>query len=601
MTSAMPYRGPDGIHHWVKGSVALGQCMLCTTEESLGEHQPLANEDESLVLVLDGWLSNWVELREELLKHGVKLRDRSDAELVLRSFETWGTDCLAHLDGDFALVIWDAQRREAFCARDRIGHKPFNYHWDGQTFTFASELHPILALPWVPEELNEGMVAEWLAAEWYSRDETFWHGVLRLVAAHRMEVGPGGLQVQQYWTPDLWATQPYARDEDYIGHYRELFTDVVRRQSRSNLPVACEVSGGLDSSAIFAVAEHLRLQNQFLAPALDGYTLDFKGDPAADELDYARAVGLHLNRCIQEIKPSKMPLTWYQDRAQTYREFPGYPNGVMGLGIKGEARSRGSRVLFCGAGGDEWMNGSASYYAEAIRSLRVMDFLKCFRADCRDLGVGPASLLVMRSGLGQFLPERVKQLIRKLIYSTKVEKFDRRSWLTPRLQEMLKTRSELWPALPEGQCRRPGQRTQLARLWGAYSIQAHEMEERFSANLGLELRRPFWDTRVVQFSLNTPEQCRFLGGVNKLMHRKAMAGLLPDLVLQRETKGEFSITIHQHLPEMGELLLRKIPARRDGWVEPRWVGTLYQCYSEEKYSGWAEQMLWVLFGSDAIG
>jgi len=107
MTASMPYRGPDGIYHWVKGSVALGQCMLYTTPESLEEIQPLTNEDESLVLVMDGRVDNWEELRKELLGRGVVLRNISDAELVMRSYETWGEDCLTHIDGDFALVICD--------------------------------------------------------------------------------------------------------------------------------------------------------------------------------------------------------------------------------------------------------------------------------------------------------------------------------------------------------------------------------------------------------------------------------------------------------------------------------------------------------------
>jgi asparagine synthase (glutamine-hydrolysing) len=151
MTAAMPYRGPDGINHWVRASVALGQYMLRTTPESLEETQPLTNEDESLVLVMDGWLSNWKELRAELLAKGVRLRNRADAELVLRAYEVWGAKCLAHIDGDFALVIWDARSREAFCARDRMGNKPFAYHWDGKMLMFASELHAILAMPGVPQ------------------------------------------------------------------------------------------------------------------------------------------------------------------------------------------------------------------------------------------------------------------------------------------------------------------------------------------------------------------------------------------------------------------------------------------------------------------
>ncbi|TAL43579.1 MAG: asparagine synthetase B, partial [Salinibacterium sp.] len=101
MTSAMDYRGPDGIRHWVKGSAAFGQCMLCTTPESLDEIQPLANEDESIVLVMDGRVDNWEELRRKLSQENCPLRTRADAELVLRAFERWGSDCLAHIEGDF--------------------------------------------------------------------------------------------------------------------------------------------------------------------------------------------------------------------------------------------------------------------------------------------------------------------------------------------------------------------------------------------------------------------------------------------------------------------------------------------------------------------
>ncbi len=236
MTGAMDYRGPDGIRHWVRGSAALGQCMLRTTPESFEEQQPLTNEDESLVLVMDGRVDNWEELRRELLARGARLRNRSDAELVLRSYELWGRECVDRIDGDFALVIWDAQRREAFCARDRIGNKPFHYHWDGKTFVFASEPHPILTLPWVREVLNPGMLAEFLANEWHSRDETFWQGVSRLVAAHRMIVDGRGPRIEAYWEPDLEATVPCTSDEEYVEYYRALVTDLVRRMSRSSQP-----------------------------------------------------------------------------------------------------------------------------------------------------------------------------------------------------------------------------------------------------------------------------------------------------------------------------------------------------------------------------
>ena len=213
MTAAMSYRGPDGINHRVLGPVALGHCMFRTTPESLEETQPLANEDESLALVMDGWLSNWEELRAELLAKGARLRTRADAELVLRAYEAWGADCLAHIEGDFVLVIWDARRCEAFCARDRLGNKPFFYHWNDKQLIFASELTPILERPSTPETPNEGMIAEFLAFQHFTRDETLWAGIFRLVAAHKMVATRRGLKIECYWSPDLEEALPFSRDE----------------------------------------------------------------------------------------------------------------------------------------------------------------------------------------------------------------------------------------------------------------------------------------------------------------------------------------------------------------------------------------------------
>ena len=127
ITSAMATRGPDGIHHWIAGSVALGHCMLRTTPESLDEIQPLTSEDESVVLVMDGRLDNREELKQALRGKGIRVRGNADTELVLGAYLLWGEDSPRHLLGDFAFAVWDVRRRELFCARDHFGVKPFHY------------------------------------------------------------------------------------------------------------------------------------------------------------------------------------------------------------------------------------------------------------------------------------------------------------------------------------------------------------------------------------------------------------------------------------------------------------------------------------------
>ena len=602
MTTAMRYRGPDGINGWHKGNVALGQCMLRTTPESLEETQPLTNEDESLVLVMDGRVDNWEELRCKLLGKSAVLRTRADAELVLRAYEVWGRDCLNHIEGDFALVIWDARQRQAFCARDRVGNKPFNYHWNGRTLVFASEVHPLLALPWVSEVLNQDTLAEYLGTEWYSLDETLWQNVLRLKPSHSMVAsGQGSPTPHRYWMPDLHLTLPCRTDEDYIEHYRALFTDVVRRMSRSLAPVACEVSGGLDSSAIFAVADTLRQQGHLPAPGLEGYTLDFSGDPAADEMAYARAVGAHLGRSIHEVTPAHMPLHWYQETARLYREFPDYPNGAMGLSIAETARSHGSRVLVSGTGGDEWAGGCRLYYAEAIAGWRGSELLALLQQDTGEAGLAAAFWQPLRYGILPLLPDSLRGDLRKIAAFVRNPRSVRpRSWLAPAMQQRLAQRQKQNGLEPKLRWQQLGQRRQWQNLSDAYITLAREINERRASRIGLEWRQPFWNQQNIQAAFATPEHLRLRGYENKWLHRRALARLLPEQVLQRKSKAEFSVAFRRYWSELRPLLISDVLPRSQDWMEHLGFSNLLGRAFDSQSEVWSEGVAWTLFGLDAV-
>ena len=602
MTAAMHYRGPDGINHWRRGNVSLGQCMLRTTPESLEENQPLINEDESLVLVMDGRVDNWEELRRELLCKGAVLRTRADAELVLRAYEVWGRECLSHIEGDFALMIWDARRHEAFCARDRVGNKPFNYHWNGSTLVFASELHTLLALPWVPEVLNQGMLAEYLGTEWYSLDETLWQGVLRLKPSHFVVArGQGDLPLHRYWKPDLRQTLPCWTDEDNIEHYRTLLTDVVRRMSRSHRPLAYEVSGGLDSSAIFSVAEMLRKQGNLPAPSLEGYTLDYSSDPAADEMTYARSVGAHLGRSIHEVTPSHKPLDWYRETASFSREFPSYPHDAMGLSIAEMARSHSSRVLFSGTGGDEWAGGSRLYYAEAMAGGQLRELLNLLLQDTREAGIPAALWRQLRHGVLPLLPDSLRRDLRRMRGFFKVtERDELPSWLAPVMQQRLAQRRKLNVLKSSPRWERLGQRRQWLNLSDGYVTLAREINERQASRMGLEWRQPFWDARIIQAAFATPEHLRMRGDENKWMHRRALAGLLPEQVLQRKSKAEFSVAFCRYWSDLRPQLVADVLPRRLDWIEHLGFSNLLGRAFDPQCGDWSEGIAWTLFGLDVV-
>lgn len=597
MTSAMSYRGPDGINHWLNGSVALGQCMLHTTPESLEETQPLTNEDQSLVLVMDGRVDNWEELRRELLSHRAVLRDRSDAELVLRAYQVWGQGCLTHIDGDFALAIWDAKQQIAFCARDRMAHKPFHYHWDGKTFAFASELHPLLALPWVKQEPNEAILAELLAGEWLSSDETLWRGIMRLMAAHRLVVQSRGIQTELYWEPDLWATLPFCKEEDYIEYYREVLFDSVRRLSRSHRPVAIDVSGGLDSSAVFCVADHLQRKDRLLAPDIDGQTLAFtEADGAACELAYARAVGEHTGRQIHEIPPARMPLSWFDERARVNREFPGYPNSATFSGLWRQAVARGSRVTLTGESADFWLYGSRAYYAEELAQRQWSIVLDCFRADMAAFGTPQAMAWLIRQGLYPLLPRQLRRLVRNIRDSAKPATA---YWLSPHIQETLKlSRSRVLP--PDGHAVRCfGQKRLLEFLSYAFVAQINESDERLSAQTGIEIRDPYSDRRFVQYAFSTPSRLRLRGDRAKYIHVRALQDLLPKMIIERKINAEFSSVFRTQLDKMQDTLTETLPGERADWVSPEGMARLFEVFRSDPDSE-AYWILWSIYGCDRV-
>lgn len=542
MTSSMRHRGPDGIHHLVRSNVALGHCMLQTTPQSLEERQPLANEDGSLVLVADVRLDNWQELRAELLRKGARLRSRADAELVLQAYVMWGRDCLDHIEGDFAFVIWDERRRQAFCARDRFGQKPFIYHFDGRTLSFASEVRPVLDLPWVSMAFNEGLAAEFLAFEWHTQDETFWKDVKKLPQSMRLIVSTDGARRDVYWRLD--AKPRKLGDAEYVEGYRELLMDAVRRCSRSHRPIAVDVSGGLDSTALYSIAEHLRRERRLLAPSLQGYTLNFEAERCASpdvyananrDLPYARAAADFLGLQLLEARPKIVPLQWYRDHAVQTATLPGYPNGVMTLKLMEQAAGQGSRVSISGVGGDEFLDPAKEWYADYLRAGRIGELLAMIWDDAGDEGLLRALKLAMRNAVLMRLPEGTRSIVLGLLVKARLmERRKNADWLTAELKTKLAARrhSSAMNEYPAGFAR---------TAFDPCNAHERELYEGLAASQGLEVRRPFFNTQLVSFLAEVPMRLMAKGSRTKRLHRAAMRGLLPDSIVERSDKAEFSI------------------------------------------------------------
>jgi asparagine synthase (glutamine-hydrolysing) len=600
MTAAMGYRGPDGIAHWQRGPVALGHCMLHTTTESLEEVQPLCNEDESLVLVMDGWLSNWEELRADLLSRGARLRTRSDAELVLRAFEAWGDDCPRHIDGEYSFLIWDARRHEVFCARDHAGLRPFNYHWDGKRLVVASDIVGVLACPEVPQAMNRGMIAEIITDDCYSRDETIWQGVMRLIPAHWSRFAAGGPRSQRYWMPPLEVSIRYDTDAEYFEHYRELFADCVRRSARSHLRVACDVSGGLDSSAIFAMAHALRRDGRLCAPGLNGYTLLNEAGTPGDEIEYARAVASHVGEPVREVPPFMPDLDWFVQRARDDRDVAPAPNGAMAISLGEALRADGCRVSLTGDGGDEWLTGRRWYYNEQLREGDWSGFAESFRRDAAQLGLGEAMRLVVRFGMAPLIPQPILDARRKLLSNRRLRNHAGVYWLSAELETVWDARRAQRDTASIRSVKNLARRAMFMELNNSYCLLAHERMNRQSARTGFDMRYPMYARPFIEFAFATPEHLRLRGAMGKNVHIQSLNDLLPELVAKRTSKAEFSLAFTRHLDRMKGLLVDEMPRNGNGNLDSAGLARLYDCYCRAPYGQKPVWELWGIFSCEGV-
>lgn len=536
MMVAMAGRAFDGEGRWVAGRFALGASILHTTAESLEAGQPHVNEDESLALVLDGYLTNWEELRRDLIERGAILRNRSDAELVLRAYEQWGEDCAARCEGEFAFVIADRRTQRIYAARDHQGLRPLFYCQTGDMLLIASDIPAVVAaLDPLPEPNRDYLVGV-AAVQLLLPEDTVWQGVKRLQQAHWLTHDGHRLVSRRYYELPIGERLRYRSDAEYAEHYRAMLMDALRRTTRSHVPVGVAVSGGLDSSSLYCLADRLERQGQLLAPGFQGYTLAAEPGSRAYELPYARAAADHIGRTLTEVPLFRPPLDWYTRQASSERDIPIPTNGAMTIGIERQVHADGSRVYIDGDGGDEWLQGSLTYYREFLQEGDWAAFVRTLGQDGAALGWRTALPRAVRTGLSAFVPDRLRNWTKAMRRARSYRDPDTFYWLKPELRAVLEQQEAAYDASLPADPHAWTKQNLFASPFGAY---ARARMQRQRGMNGIESRHPMFTRQFIGFSLATPEHIRRRAGVTKVTHRIALRGILPDVILDRRTKADF--------------------------------------------------------------
>ncbi len=524
MIGKMHHRGPDDEGVFVDGSIGLGHRRLSIIDLSDLAHQPMESLDGRLVIVHNGEIYNYLELRDELKNMGYRFFSNSDTEVILNAYDCWQERCVEKFIGMFATAIWDKQNQKLFVARDRLGIKPFYYYIDDTCFFFASEIKALLEVPGIYAKPNNEAIFEYLHFSYTLGDKTWFKNIKKLMPGWRGYVTTKGLSCVKYWDVTFDGSDNHHRPEkDLEDELRELLVDSVKLRLRSDVPVGAHLSGGLDSSSVSAIArDNLN--------SLKTFSIGFN-EGNFDERRWSNIVKDHLQteHFVQVVTHHDLPeylerIVWLLD--EPVIGGPVYPQ----LKLNEMVKDNGVKVILGGQGGDELFVGYIWHYTAFFRD-KLRKILRGQVENLRDFVWNVAGLrgrFTMRFLLGGIL--------------RRIAHFQTQDLVS---QEFLQANN--LDASPT--------------LWGAnggtlleqqqyhdvkYFLQGLlQLEDRMSMAVSIESRVPLCDHRIVEFVAKLPSDFKIHRGETKYLERKAVEHLLPSDIVYRKDKKGFSTPLDE--------------------------------------------------------
>lgn len=532
MMDRIVHRGPDASGQFVDTDIALGFRRLSIIDLAEGG-QPMFNEDKSLVLVFNGEIYNFKELRAELLEKGHIFANNSDSEVLLHGFEEWGENMVPRLRGMFAFVIFDRRDRSLFAARDMFGIKPFYYTFMGESFIFGSEIKSFLEHPDFKKELNEEALAHYLSFQYSPTEETFFKGVYKLPPAHYFTFKNGEMKKTRYFKPDF-------NSKDGVLEYFADLTDKAVRESVAahkiaDVEVGSFLSSGIDSSYI---AEAANVDKTF--------TVGFES-PDGDrynEIHFAKkfADTIGVENISKIITPEEYWGTF--PKIQYHMDEPLADPAAIALYFVSELASKYVKVVMSGEGADE-LFGGYRIYQEPI-TLTAYDKLPfCIRRVISRV----CEHLPQKHGIN-YLVRRGKTIEERFIGNASI-------FSTKERNALLKSETAKKAVSPQVLCSKfynevkdKDDITKMQYLdinmWlmGDILLKA----DKTSMANSLELRVPFLDKKVMELAETIPLNCRVNTKTTKLALRKAAEKTLPKLTAEKDKLG-FPVPIRVWLKE----------------------------------------------------
>ena len=581
MCKVIRHRGPDDQGAWVGEGVALGMRRLAIIDLA-GGHQPIFNEDKSVLVVFNGEIYNYQQLQMELQERGHHFQTNSDTEAIVHAYEEYGDECVKHLRGMFTFALWDRNRQRLLAARDRFGKKPFNYYWDGKKLIFGSEIKSIIAAE-IPREVNPIALDEYLVYRYVPSPNTLFKNVMKLSPGHILVYENGQISTKRYWELPF---EPTCRDDEETAIERTLalLKDAVQVRLMSEVPLGAFLSGGVDSSIVVG------LMSSMMSQPVKTFSIGFEEDDYS-ELPYARQVANHFGTDHQEffVRPdlvSVLPeLVW------AYDEPFGDASMLPTYYVSKLAREYVTVVL-TGDGGDEVFGGYTHYRREnEIKRIPTpLRYLLGYSSILMPNGMRGKKRLhnmlydfsTRRVHEAQIFPEGTRQSMYSPEYFALVRDHD--PYARQMNQYLAVSHLDLTSAMQYVDSRVYLPDDILVKVDKASMINS------------LETRAPLLDHHLAEYVSSLPSEMRTHNGTLKYLLKKVAADLLPAEILTRPKQGFAAPIKHWFRGELtgyASGLLDSPRARQRGIFDPQFIHKLLKAHAVTSMVNYSEA-IWAL-------
>ena len=598
MTAALAHRGPDGQAHHVDGEVCLGHRRLAVIDLVTGD-QPMSNEDGTLWVVFNGEIYNHLDLRRELEADGHAFRTRSDTEVLVHGYESWGADLFARLNGIFAFALWDGRARRLILARDFCGVKPLHYYFSQGRLRFASEVKALLQDPTVPRRVDFQALHYFMNLRYIPGVRTLFQDIVRLAPGHFLTFDPdrGSVHTTPYIRQEF-GEEPRKSEAHYIEGLRHHLERAVARQLMSDVPLGVYLSGGLDSSSLVAYA------GRHLSEPVKTFSLGF--NEPTDELEDARVVADRFGTDHHEISLSPDPLAAYPETIWHVEEPK--ENILQGFLLARFARQR-VKVALGGLGGDElfagYLNNRFIHPSEPFHPLVPPALTRLLFQPLRRLAfrlqnaLGRPSWDEYRRGAQMLLSvgdPAMYYLILRNTWDDDPGAFRNLYGSAWKGQNIQPVRDYFDPFFTS---RRGMLRQALITEFKTKMIEDFLMnEDRTSMAHGLEVRVPFLDRDLVRFAFSIPTDLLVKGNQTKYIFFKAMEGVLPPRTLAKKKWG-FSFNpyyqFQKDLKTAAERVLTRSRVEDRGWFNYAYLRRIMDHRPHPRLR-WHYFFLWLALG-----